>query len=168
MKETIAVGNLVSTRGFLSTSRNPKMANKFGSNDNNDPNKVEVMYEIDVPVGLQHIVFGNIQPFTQFEQEEEILFDLDSSFELIEVVKDTKKNDSWIIRLQASDRGALLAAKYVTDSNRELKVLSAEMLYGKLLIDMGEPDEAINYFQQLLNQSNEYSKGKYKPQSDVT
>lgn len=40
MKENMAMGNLVSTRGFLSTSKSRKMAEKFGSNDSNDPNKV--------------------------------------------------------------------------------------------------------------------------------
>jgi hypothetical protein len=40
MKEIMAKDDLVSTRGFLSTSRERKTAEKFGSNDDNDPNKV--------------------------------------------------------------------------------------------------------------------------------
>jgi hypothetical protein len=120
------------------------------------------MYEIDVPVGLKRIVCANIKQFSQFEQEEEILFDLDSSFKLIEIVRDDEKEDRWIIRLQASDHGAILGDKYVADSNRELEQLSAEMLFGKLLIDMGDPDEAIKYFQKLLIQSKESEKGKCK------
>jgi hypothetical protein len=121
------------------------------------------MYEIDVPVGLKRIVCADITQFSQFgKEEEEILFDLDSSFELIEIVKDTEKDDRWIIRLQASDRGAMLCDKYVADSNRELQQLSAEILFGKLLIDMGDSDEAIKYFQKLLVQSKENEKGKCK------
>jgi hypothetical protein len=124
------------------------------------------MYEIDVPAGLKRIVCADIKGFSSFEQEEEILFDLDSSFKLIGIVRDEEKEDRWIIRLQASDDGAILADKYVADSNRELKQSSAEILFGKLLIDMGDPDEAIKYFQKLLIQSKENEKGKCKHQSN--
>ena len=41
MKESMAPGDLLSTRGFLSTSLNHNAAKKFGSNDGNDPSKVE-------------------------------------------------------------------------------------------------------------------------------
>ncbi|CAF4997024.1 unnamed protein product [Rotaria sp. Silwood1] len=164
MKETMGKGDLVSTRGFLSTARNRKIVEHFGSNDNHDPNKIEIIYEIDVPVGLERIICADIKPFSQFEKEEEILFDLDSSFELIKIVRDPEKEDRWIIQLQASDKGKELGDKYVADSNRELKHLSAEMLFGKLLIDMGDPDEAIKYFQKLLIQSKENEKGKCKRQ----
>ncbi|CAF3012380.1 unnamed protein product [Rotaria sp. Silwood2] len=154
MKEHMNKGDLVSTRGFLSTSRDRKMAEKFGFNDSGDPNKVEIIYEIDVPVGLKRIVCGDISIYSQFQEEKEILFDLDSSFEFVEVLEDPDKTDRWIIRLEANDRGALLADKYVTDSNRELTESSAEILFGKLLINMGDAAQAIKYFQQLLSQSN--------------
>ncbi|CAF2905465.1 unnamed protein product, partial [Rotaria sp. Silwood2] len=154
MKEHMNKGDLVSTRGFLSTSRDRKMAEKFGFNDSGDPNKVEIIDEIDVPVGLKRIVCGDISIYSQFQEEKEILFDLDSSFEFVEVLEDPDKTDRWIIRLEANDRGALLADKYVTDSNRELTESSAEILFGKLLINMSDADQAIKYFQQLLSQSN--------------
>ncbi|CAF1133626.1 unnamed protein product [Rotaria sp. Silwood1] len=107
MKETMGKGDLVSTRGFLSTARNRKIVEHFGSNDNHDPNKIEIIYEIDVPVGLERIICADIKPFSQFEKEEEILFDLDSSFELIKIVRDPEKEDRWIIQLQASDKDGL-------------------------------------------------------------
>jgi hypothetical protein len=120
------------------------------------------MYKIEVPLGLQHIVCADIKNYSQFEQEEEILFDLDSTFEFIGILPDPTKIDRWLIQLRATDRGALLAKKYILDINRELGLSSAEILFGKLLIDMGNADEAINYFKSMLNQSNDEQQGKRK------
>ncbi|CAF3750043.1 unnamed protein product [Rotaria sp. Silwood1] len=160
MKKTMTKGNFVSTHGFLSKSKNRKVAEKFESNDNKDSNKVEIIYEIDVRVGLKRIVFGNIQIFSESAEEEEILFDLDSSFEFIKMIEDVEKDGRWILRLQASNCDAMISDKYVTDSQRELERLSAEILFEKLLIDMDEPDEGIKYFQKILMQSKENQKGK--------
>ena len=117
------------------------------------------MYNISVPIGLHYTICADISEISQFEEEEEILFDLDSVFELIEVVEDTAKVDRWIIRLQATDRGGILADKYVADSNRQLKESSGDILFGKLLIDMGDPDKAINYFQRLLTEPSKDQQG---------
>ena len=112
-----------------------------------------------MPLGLQYITCADISSVSQFEDEKEVLFDLDSVFELIGIIPDLEKNDRWIIRLKASDYGGLLAAKYVADSNRELASSSPELIFRKLLIDMGDADKAINYFQRLLTQSNENQQG---------
>ena len=116
---------------------------------------MEIIFEINVPLGLQYITCADISSVNQFEDEREVLFDLDSVFELIGIIPDPEKNDRWIIRRNTSDHGGLLAAKYVVDSNQELAVESSESLFGKLLIDMDDADKAINYFHRLLTQSNE-------------
>ncbi|CAF1404476.1 unnamed protein product [Adineta ricciae] len=150
---TVNVNDLISMRGFLSTSSKLDVAERFGLNDANDPKKVEVLYKIEVPIGLNHIVCADIGRYSQFSQEEEILFDLDSAFEFIGIIQDSTKIDRWIIQLRATDRGADLANKYIADSNRELGLSSADILFGKLLIDMGNADKAIDYFQSMLNSS---------------
>lgn len=107
-------------------------------------------------------MFANIAKYSQFPDEEEFLFDIDSSFELVNVVEDPEKDGLWIIQLRATDRGALLADKYVKDSNRELRSLSPELLLGKLFIDMGDYDKAIFYFQHLLEQIDKSLEGKFE------
>ncbi|CAF1488082.1 unnamed protein product [Adineta ricciae] len=153
LTRTINVNDLISMRGFLSTSSKFDVAERFGLNDTNDPKKVEVMYKIEVPLGLNHIVCADIGIYSQFSQEEEILFDLDSAFEFIGIIQDSTRIDRWIIQLRATDRGADLANKYIADSNRELGLSSADTLFGKLLMDMGNADKAIDYFQSMLNSS---------------
>ena len=109
---------------------------------------------------MNHIVCADIGRYSHFSQEEEILFDLDSAFEFTKMIQDPTKTDRWIIQLRATDRGAELANRYIADSNRELGLSSPDILFGKLLIDMGNADKAIVYFQSLLNSLNSEQQGK--------
>lgn len=44
-----------------------------------------------MPVGLKRIVCGDISMYSTFPEEKEVLFDLDSSFEIIEIQEDPEK-----------------------------------------------------------------------------
>ncbi|CAF3677415.1 unnamed protein product [Rotaria sp. Silwood1] len=87
-------------------------------------------------------------------QEEEIVFDLDSTYQFKSIVPDAAKSDRFVIQLRATDQSWHLADNYVTFNNRELDKQAPELLFGELLIEMGDSDKAIDYFQRLLDQSN--------------
>ncbi|CAF5125846.1 unnamed protein product, partial [Rotaria sp. Silwood1] len=53
---------------------------------------VEVVYEIYVASNLQHVMYADISGSSPF-QEEEIVFDLDSTFQFKGIVPDAAKSD---------------------------------------------------------------------------
>ena len=89
-----------------------------------------------------------------------MLFDLDSTFEFIGIRPDEKNNNRYIIQLNTTDRGWLLAQRYISYNNQELVRQSPQLLFGELLIEMGDSDKAIRYFQRLLDQKINRAQGK--------
>ena len=143
-------GDLISHCGFLSTSSNREVAIQFGMNDEGRENLVEIIYKIEVPPNLNNIVCADISRFSSISNEDEILFDLDSTFELVNVtaVQETK-NERYVISLRASDRGGDLARKYIDESNQEMRDLTEDILFGKLLADMGDSVQSELYFRLM-------------------
>ncbi|CAF0829058.1 unnamed protein product [Didymodactylos carnosus] len=143
-------GELISHCGFLSTSSDREVAIQFGMNDEGREDLVEILYEIEVPPNLNNVVCADISRFSSISNEEEILFDLDSTFELVDVIAvQESKNERYVISLRASDRGSELARKYIDENNREMRDLTEDILFGKLLADMGDSVQSELYFRLM-------------------
>ena len=74
------IGNLISSNGYLSTSRNRQVAYTFAKKPTNRPNvqKVFVEYYVDLS-SIKTVIFADIAQFSKFPDEAEVLFDLGTS-----------------------------------------------------------------------------------------
>ncbi|CAF2687844.1 unnamed protein product [Rotaria sp. Silwood2] len=143
-------GCLISTNGFLSTSRSKNVAIKFAKKLPIHFNIIPVLYEIECNVKeLNSIIFADITQLSVFANESEVLFDLGSTFEIMSVKEDFHLN-LWIIKLRATDNGIKIAKEYIELNRKEEEETSIELMFGKLLADMGQYDQALKYFQNLL------------------
>ncbi|CAF2687860.1 unnamed protein product [Rotaria sp. Silwood2] len=84
-----------------------------------------------------------------YASESEVLFDLGSTFEIISIKEDFQLN-LWLIKLRASNKGTKIAKEYIELNRKEEEETSIELIFGKLLADMGQYDQALKYFQNLL------------------
>ncbi|CAF1450718.1 unnamed protein product, partial [Rotaria sordida] len=142
--------NLISTNGFLSTSRSKQLAIKFATKSTTRTNVFPVLYEIECNIQkTESIIFADIAQFSDYADELEVLFDLGSTFEIISINEDKHLN-LWLIKLKASDKGSKIAKEYVELNRKEEEETSIELIFGKLLIDMGQYDQSLKYFQSLL------------------
>ncbi|CAF3577351.1 unnamed protein product [Rotaria sp. Silwood1] len=143
-------GSLISTNGFLSTSRSKNVALKFAKKSPKRSDIVPVLYEIECNIQeLDTIIFADITEFSVYANESEVLFDLGSTFEIISVKEDFQLN-LWLIKLRASNKGTKIAKEYIELNRKEEEETSIELIFGKLLADMGQYDQALKYFQNLL------------------
>ncbi|CAF3503505.1 unnamed protein product [Rotaria sp. Silwood1] len=77
-----SVGKYVSTNGFLSTTFKRDVAEMFGAN---------VIFEIKIETDLKNIIYGYIANMSYNPSEDEVLFDLDAIFQIIDIqYKDNK------------------------------------------------------------------------------
>ncbi|CAF2612950.1 unnamed protein product [Rotaria sp. Silwood2] len=143
-------GSLISTNGFLSTSRSKNVALKFAKKSSKRSDIVPVLYEIECNIqDSDSIIFADIIEFSVYVNESEILFDLGSTFEIISVKEDFRLN-LWLIKLRASNKGTNIAKEFVEFNRKEEEETSIELIFGRLLADMGQYDQALKYFQNLL------------------
>ncbi|CAF0874649.1 unnamed protein product [Rotaria sordida] len=143
-------GGLISTNGFLSASRSKNVALKFAKKPSKRSDIVSILYEIDCYIQeLNSIIFADITELSVYANESEVLFDLGSTFEIISVKEDFQLN-LWLIKLRTSNKGTKIAKEYIELNRKEEEETSIELIFGKLLADMGQYDQALKYFQNLL------------------
>ncbi|CAF1285183.1 unnamed protein product [Didymodactylos carnosus] len=106
----------ISTNGFLSTSRSKEVAVKFASKMPSTPNpdhqtkhercQIEpIMMEILVNTASCHTaVLADISDLSVYPQEQEVLFDLDSTFRIEKLIKETDAH-YWTLKLCATNEG---------------------------------------------------------------
>ncbi len=144
----------VSTFGYLSTSKKREVAESFFNNEKRgtDESGVSVMFEIDID-NSTNVIAADISQLSQFPEEEEVLFDIDSTFEIFEIDFD-EEQQSCTIHMRTSTYGSELTSKYLLYNETELDRLSVELLFGRLITDMGEFEKSIKYFKRLVDKEN--------------
>ena len=142
-------GKLISTNGFLSTSRLREPAVAFAKKRTKRTDAVPVLFEITCAVQQlgDAIIFADIADCSEYPNEKEVLFDLSAAFRLetIQLV-----GQLWIINMSASADGQAITHDYIEVMRRETKERSLAIMLGRLICQMGEYQKSQKYFEQLL------------------
>lgn len=145
--------SIVSANGFLSVSRSKKVAVGFATRSTKRTNAVPVLYEIKCDLNTSDsIIFADIAKYSRYAQEEEVLFDLGTTFQ-IESIDEDKGLKMTVVKLRATDDGMKIAKKYIELNRKRNEETTPDILFGSLLIEMGKYDQSLSYFRNLLNTS---------------
>ncbi|CAF1486290.1 unnamed protein product [Rotaria sp. Silwood1] len=160
--ENYSVGTIVATNGFLSTSRDLLVAKRFigldiitekspnGPQDNYEvqksgqPRRVNIDWDRSPDINV-----ADISVQSDFPDENEVLFDIGTTFEITAINYDCE-HYLWHIEMQPSMEVAQLNREYEHYIRQRLTETNSTLLFGILLTDMGEYEQAANYFQHLL------------------
>ncbi|CAF3721502.1 unnamed protein product [Rotaria sordida] len=143
---------LISTNGYLSTSRRKSLALNFALKPTERIDVVSILFHIqcDIKQIDKNIIFADIKQFSAYPEEEEILFDLNACFE----IESIEENDSLqIIKMNLSNEGQKITNDFIELTQKETEEISVSIVFGRLLCDLGEYDKSQKYFQQLFNDS---------------
>ncbi|CAF3225635.1 unnamed protein product [Rotaria socialis] len=145
-------GKLISTNGYLSTSRRKSSAVRFSRVPNRRMDVVPILFHIqcDIEHINKNIIFADISQFSEFPEEQEVLFDMNACF-LIESIQE--KDSLQIIKMNLSNEGYKITKDYLKLTRQETEELSASIVFGRLLHHLGDYDKSQKYFEQLLNDS---------------
>ncbi|CAF3840314.1 unnamed protein product [Adineta steineri] len=140
LKENI--GKTISINGFSSTSQS--ISSQF-----ND--FILVLFEIKVDPLLERVVYADVgnKSRTQSE-EEEVLFNLNSLFEIVSVCFDSKLG-VWKVELNAIDEDVESVEEYLSLSKQQMEEYTPLIYFGRLLLnELDQVDRAGKYFDMLL------------------
>lgn len=152
-------GRHYSFNGFLSTSQSEEVALSFATGNNRDNDHVSVLLDItcDAESVGNHVRFANIHRWSEHPDEQEILFDLNSTFFVHSVRLETRaledtipKVQIWRINMTTSSIGQIITHPYIDEIYRQIKEMSASIVFGRLMCNKGGYDQALEYFKQLL------------------
>ncbi|CAF2982275.1 unnamed protein product [Rotaria sp. Silwood2] len=138
------IGNLISPNGFFSTSMDCAVAKMFTSQGNNS-----VLFEIETDSNLKHCIFAKIELFSHVPDEKEVLFSIGAVFKINNIYFDEQIN-LWKINLQATDEGREHIEQYIEYQKKQLEETSVNIVFGYILIDIGQYSKSEMYFKSLL------------------
>lgn len=147
-------GKLISTNGYLSTSRQRQKAFDFAMKRTKRSDAFPTLFEIncDIQQLPDDVVFADISQFSDYPDEEEVLFDLSAVFRLEDVEFD---GQIWLIRMSVSGDGKAITQDYIEVTRRETSERTETIIFGTLLCQMGFYDKYQRYFEQLLADPND-------------
>jgi tetratricopeptide (TPR) repeat protein len=149
------IGKMISTNGFLSTSRSRTVALIFAGKTTAD--KQSVLFEIECNLNeLQNdsVIFADISRFSEIRDEGEILFDIGATF-IMETISYDNDLSVWLLKLKATDEAAKISQFYLERNKQFIENTSVTLTFGILLHIMGQYNQALDYFQSLLDNSKE-------------
>ena len=148
------LGCIIAANGFLSVSRSKKVAIEFATRSTKRTHVVPVLYEIECDLATSKtIIFADIAKYSEYPHEEEVLFDLGSTFQINSISKDEELKMT-TVKLTATDAGMKMADKYIELNRKMNEETTPDILFGILLIEMGKYDQSLSYFSNLLSTSN--------------
>ncbi|CAF4586003.1 unnamed protein product [Rotaria sp. Silwood2] len=143
-------GKIISTNGFLSTSRNIHVSLRFARQSLPAVDFQAVLFEIKVDPSLNTVIFADIENQTCLKGEEEVLFSVNALFKIRSVDFDLTL-DIWKVESTATDEGSHKIQEYLTLAKHELDDYTPIIYFGRLLFySSGYVDRAEKYFQMLL------------------
>jgi tetratricopeptide (TPR) repeat protein len=142
-------GKIISTNGYLFTSRIREKALAFATKPTEDSNVLPVLFEIECHVQQlgNKILFANIAEFSDHPDEKEVLFDLGNAFRLESVEQD---GQVWLIKMNLSNDRQTITHDYIEVTRRETDQKSEAIIFGRLMCQLGHYDKSQRYFEQLL------------------
>jgi tetratricopeptide (TPR) repeat protein len=138
-------GKIISTNGFLSTSRNIDVSLAFAGQT-----LQAVLFEIEADPSLKAVVFADIENKSRMKDEEEVLFALSAVFKIESVILDPKQN-IWKVKLTATDEGTEKVQEHITWVKQRLDEYPPIIYFGRLITkEFGQIDRADKHFEMLL------------------
>ncbi|CAF1249724.1 unnamed protein product [Adineta steineri] len=145
-----SIGKTISTNGFLSTSRNINVSLGFIHMNAQSNDFTSVLFEIKANPLLKTVIFADVKNKSRIEGEEEVLFNINSLFEIVSVCFDSKLS-VWKVELNATDEGAEKVEEHLSLSKQEMEEYTPLIYFGRfLLYELDQVDRAEKYFNMLL------------------
>ncbi|UJR29188.1 hypothetical protein I4U23_010402 [Adineta vaga] len=148
------IGDLISLNGFISTSKQRWVATKFAKRKRSNQQKTtNVLFIIKVDLRCQSIICADVTEMSAQKEEEEVLFDIGTVFYLNQVVFDDDEN-IWNVHLTATEDGRTAVKDYIKLIQQEVTDHSVSIVFGQLLLQMGNYLKAQEYFLNLFETFN--------------
>ncbi|CAF3913600.1 unnamed protein product [Rotaria sp. Silwood1] len=151
-------GGLMSFNNFLSTSLDRAVSSAFADSNQDNLDLIGVLFQITVDPSSSSTPFANIRDVSYFQGEEEILFSMHSIFRIQQIEQIDNNPRLWQVDIiLTSDNDPQLHD--VTNSIREETTGSTGWdRLGKLMIKVGQFNQAEELYEILLDETNDERK----------
>ncbi|CAF1053647.1 unnamed protein product [Adineta steineri] len=146
-----AHGELISMNSFLSTSKNRKKAFEFAkSRTPPSDDLISILLELNVNINSITKPYADIERYSDFQDEEEILFVFGSMFRMDNVQFD-EQNNLWIVTLTLCANDDPDIKQFLSILEKETEGQNSLVSMGNNLMEMNKFDDAYAHLERILN-----------------
>jgi tetratricopeptide (TPR) repeat protein len=146
-------GGLLSFNNFLSTSLNQEISLAFAESNQYNLDLVGVLFEITITPSISTSAFANVESASHFQEEEEVLFSMQSVFRTGQVKQIDKNRRLWQVDLTlTSDNDPQLHALTKCMQEETESSIGWHRL-GQLMMKLGHFDKTEELYEMLLKQT---------------
>jgi tetratricopeptide (TPR) repeat protein len=142
--------NYISLNGFLSTTYSRDIALIYVGTSTTTKHAVLFEIECNAAKLTNRMIFADVSRFSDFPDEEEVLFDLGAAFKILSI-KEDKDLNVWIVKMEANDEIAQFGKLYFENIISHGDDATVAIMFGILVNRMGKHDFSFRYFQCLLD-----------------
>ena len=140
----------ISINGFISTSKNEKISLEYAEAKlKKRGNDIVIMYEITIDPAIPCSSYADIQSISFHPREEEVLFNMGSSFQIDSIDPDPSNSDIQRIKLTAQDFNINLLDE-MKGKVKQSSQATLSILLVRYLIELGEDRVSKRYLNQLI------------------
>ncbi|CAF4659100.1 unnamed protein product [Rotaria sp. Silwood2] len=146
------IGTYITTNGFLSTSLDADVALMFAGHGDPCPESYcIILFEIRVNTSVESIIFASIDSESDFIDEKEVLFSLNTEFKIESIDYDDQRQ-LWIVRMIASTDGSRYVNDFLESARTEEKNIFTPLAYYGHIIwyEFQQLEQGEKYFQTLI------------------
>ncbi|CAF4699734.1 unnamed protein product [Rotaria sp. Silwood1] len=147
-------GKLISTNGYFLATRRKSRALSFAKKSRKRIDNISVLFHIQFDGKLidKSIIFGDISQFSEYPNEQEVLFGLNACFQIESI---QEQESLKIIKMNLSNEGKKIMKDFIELMQKDTDELHVSIVFGRLMCNLGQYNKSIKYFQHLFNDSNE-------------
>ncbi|CAF1508631.1 unnamed protein product, partial [Adineta ricciae] len=142
---------LISTNSFFSTSPDQDKAIEFVEGNSHRAGLMPILFKITAPPNLKQTKFADVRHISAHPEEEEVLFNLGAVFKITGVEEKSGSNSYVLVRMSATDEGYENVEKYIGISKDDLESDDKRIMFGRLLIDMGQYKRSKDYYDEYID-----------------
>ncbi|CAF1093481.1 unnamed protein product [Adineta ricciae] len=142
-------GGLLAFNSFISTSKNPGVAEGFLKSAL-EKSPIGILFKITVDPSITSAVFADISKFSDHGAEEEILFSFGTVFRINEIEQRTGDSRIWDVKLRLTGHEDKKLNDLMEQIRREIEGPTPKYKLGTLMIKVGEYKKAEEIFDDLL------------------
>ena len=146
-------GGLISFNSFISTSKNPETSLTFGESSSSADNKLGVLFRMSINPSISSAPYANIQAFSKFSAEEEIIFSMHAVFRINDITKIKKSPLIYQVELELTSDDDAQLRQLTNHIRQEIDTCPGWHRLGQLLLKVGHFNQAEDNYTQLLNKS---------------
>ncbi|CAF2640342.1 unnamed protein product [Rotaria sp. Silwood2] len=147
-------GGLYSFHQFLSTTTNRDVALTYARSNRDNPELISIIFHINIdPDSLTSALFASLSAESYYKTEDECLFTMHSIFRVGEI--NQLEHQLWQVELSMTTDEDMDLKKLADNIREATKGSTGWNRIGKLLLNMGNFDEASEVFEILIKNSSE-------------